>query len=588
MEDGPSEGPRSGGTLVRIGAIALLCLIPFAWAQVLWHMYLPAAVVQHAGDRYVIVAVNSRAAQQAGVRVGDRVNLDGLSAGDRYLLVLGSLTRPVQYPLVREGRVQPVTLSDERVRWPATWYTALDDIATVLVGTISLLVAAILLWRRPSALTFAFALYALGAVPAYTIIELFARAPSPVLSAVIAVVFVVFGPLPQFALLYFAVRFPRTPSSPQGRLALHGATALALGAIVLYLFRYSRPDAAIDPADVLRDLLPQFAAVVLATAVAAVRFTRSTGADRRRIGWVLLGMVVSGASYCVVGFDQDFVNIGFPMPHWIGPIAALGYGVFPLTLTYAVLRHRVIDVGFALNRTLVYTLLTLTVVIVVSVVDWLSGKLISNSNLSLAIEAVVTIALGVGLNALHTRVEHLVDRVVFRKRHLAAQRLELRIRALDFATSPGAVESALVDDVVSVLELRSAALFHRAAGSSFMRVRALGWDGCTDRIEADSLLARALTAEERAVFLDEQGIREPAFPKGAARPDVAIPLIVRHELIGCALYGHRDGEGVVDPEERSLLERLARVAASAYDAIEAAEWRRRALAAEERTSMPLG
>jgi GAF domain len=582
MQDGPTERPSAAVTAARIGSVVLLCLIPFVWAQVLWHMYLPAAVVQHDGGRYTVVAVNGPQAERAGIRVGDAVSVEGLSAGDRYLLVLGSLTRPVTYPLLRNGRVQAVTLADEPVRWPATWYTALDDVATVLVGTVSLLVGALLLWRRSSPLAVAFALYAFGAVPAYTIIELFARAPGVVLGAAMTVIFVLFGPLPQFALLSFAVRFPRTPSSRLGRLVLHGADALAVAALVLYTVRYARPDAAIESADVVRDLLPQFAAVVLASVVAAIRFSRSIGADRRRVGWVLLGMVVSGASYCIVGFDQDFVNIGFPMPHWIGPLAAAGYGLFPVTLTYAVLRHRVIDVGFALNRTLVYSVLTLTIVIVVSAVDWLSGRFLSNSNLSLAIEALVTIAFGVALNGLHARVERIVDRVVFRKRHLAAKRLELRIRALDFATQAATVEAALVDEVVAVLELRSAAVFQRAPSGDFARVRATSWDGSSQRLDPESLLVRALVAEERTVFLDEQGIGEPAFPHGAAVPDLAIPLIVRHELIGLVLYGHRAGEGILDPEERALLERLARAAASAYDAIEAAEWRRLALAAQER------
>jgi hypothetical protein len=41
------------------------------------------------------------------------------------------------------------------------------------------------------------------------------------------------------------------------------------------------------------------------------------------------------------------------------------------------------------------------------------------------------------------------------------------------------------------------------------------------------------------------------------------------------LYGKRDGTSTLDPEERRLLERLAKAAATAYERIEAAAWRRR-------------
>jgi GAF domain len=572
----------AGRIAARLFAIVLLALVPFVWAQILWHQFTPAVVVQRVDGRYVVTSVSGSAAQRAGVRVGDEARVEGLSGGERYLLALGSLSRPVSYPLVRDGKVRTVVLPGQRVAWPSSWFAALDDLATAVAGTVTLIVGAILLWRRPSALTFAFGIYALGGVPAYTVIELFSYAPSAVLTAAVVVTFVLFGPIPQFALLSFAGRFPRTPRSTLGRLAMHGADLLALAAVILYAVRYSRVDAAVEPANVLKDLAPQVLAVVLASIVAAIRFSRSVGADRRRVGWVLCGLVISGASYCILNFDQDFVNIGFALPHWIGPFVALGYGVFPLTLTYAVLRHRVIDVGFALNRTLVFTVLTLLIVVVISAVDWLSGRFISNSNLSVIVEGLVTIAFGVTLNWFHGRVERAVDRIVFRKRHLAAKRLETRIRALDYATEAATVEDALVDEVVAVLELRSAAVFRRTDGESLVRARAVGWDGASQRLDSEQLLVRALRAEERTVFLDEDAIGVAAFPAGAARPDFAIPILVRHELVGLVLYGHRDSEAIVDPEERALLERLTRAAASAYDAIQAAEWRALALEAQGR------
>lgn len=539
--------PSAGAVASRIGAILVLCLIPFVWAQIPWHMYQPAAIVQVEGGRDTVIAVNGSEAARAGIRVGDVVDVTGLNAGDRYLLALGSIHRPVTYRIVRGGTIRPVTLRDTYVPWPSAWFSALDDVALGVVGTITLVVAAILLWRRPSVLTAAFAVYAFGAVPIYTMIELFTSGSTAALGAIVTAGFVIFGPVPQFALLCFAVRFPRVPTSRPGRAVMRAADVLLLAAIVFYAFRYGRVDATIAPSEIAKDLLPQLGATILASVVAAVRFSRSVGADRRRVGWVLVGMILSGVGYCTYNFDQDFVNIGFALPHWIGPVAVTAYGVLPLALIYAVLKHRVIDVGFALNRTVVYSIITLMIVVVVSAVDWLSGRFFSNSNLSVAIEGAITIAFGVALNWIHGRVERLVDRVVFRSRHLAATRLELRIRALEYATAAATVEEALVDDVVAVLRVRSAAVFRRDESLAFVRVREIGWDGAPSALDRDHLLVRALVAEERTVYLGEQRIGDPAFPHGAARPDVAIPLVVRHDVVGFALYGHRDGEGILDP-----------------------------------------
>jgi hypothetical protein len=80
------------------------------------------------------------------------------------------------------------------------------------------------------------------------------------------------------------------------------------------------------------------------------------------------------------------------------------------------------------------------------------------------------------------------------------------------------------------------------------------------------------------VVLADAGIRDDAFPTGEARPDIAIPIVVRHEFLGFTLYGHRGEDALLDPEEREMLVRLVIAGAQAYDAIDAAEWRRRALA----------
>jgi hypothetical protein len=54
-------------------------------------------------------------------------------------------------------------------------------------------------------------------------------------------------------------------------------------------------------------------------------------------------------------------------------------------------------------------------------------------------------------------------------------------------------------------------------------------------------------------------------PAALAQPILAIPLVVRHDLIGFVLYGgHKTGEAI-DPDEEKTLANLARDAASAYE-----------------------
>ena len=67
-------------------------------------------------------------------------------------------------------------------------------------------------------------------------------------------------------------------------------------------------------------------------------------------------------------------------------------------------------------------------------------------------------------------------------------------------------------------------------------------------------------------------------PPALAQPILAIPLVVRHDLIAFVLYGgHKTGEAI-DPDEQKTLANLAHAAASAYEHIHA-----KALLAESTT-----
>jgi hypothetical protein len=81
--------------------------------------------------------------------------------------------------------------------------------------------------------------------------------------------------------------------------------------------------------------------------------------------------------------------------------------------------------------------------------------------------------------------------------------------------------------------------------------------------------------------------RADNFPKEAAAPIIAFPLLVRHQLEGLALYGvHVTGEDV-DPDEIRSISNLTTQAAAAYDHLEAAMLRRQVDALTKRLAAVL-
>jgi hypothetical protein len=82
-----------------------------------------------------------------------------------------------------------------------------------------------------------------------------------------------------------------------------------------------------------------------------------------------------------------------------------------------------------------------------------------------------------------------------------------------------------------------------------------------------------LQANEENVWLEQ--LRSHLEKENSAIYVIAIPVLVRHELVSFTLYGaHRNG-AQLDPEEVELLEDLSREAARAYDHIDAVRMRER-------------
>lgn len=163
----------------------------------------------------------------------------------------------------------------------------------------------------------------------------------------------------------------------------------------------------------------------------------------------------------------------------------------------------------------------------------------------------------------------LVDRVLFRKRHQAEERLRQVTAALPFASDERAIAEALVKEPVWNLEFASAALFYRESPEGALRrVRAHGWgDDNATSLEADSLLVRYLQEEHEPLRLDDPHLLPSDTPQGAALPVLAIPTVNQHVLTAAVLYGAHVSHTLLDPDEIDLLHALARAAATSHSQV---------------------
>ncbi len=585
---GVAQGVRSmarpllGWVLAACAAVALILGWVEYFAPITQSTFGVALAAR--GDEAIVAAVLDGAIpSKSGLRVGDVVLLSRMTMSERLRLHfhISPVGSTMTIPIERHGVTLSASATSRSRHAPTGALVSYTFLA--IESTITLAIVGLIAWRRPSVATAALLFFGLGSLTCGRLIGLASWLPDGIFGGA-TVLIALLSYVPIFALIPFITRFPALPNTAGRRLRMRiGDVVFAMVAILCVLQTIYEPLlwqswSALDNAT-------NYASIIV-LGFAVVAYLDASGEDRRRIAWVIAGFVVSVVSATIFNAVDAIVSLS-DQTYLIFIIAALGCAL-PVALAYAVLRHRVIDLGFAVNRTLVYGVIVAVVIALVSLVDWLTAKLIDEQRLAAAVEALLTIAIGFTLTFIHRGVERLVDRIIFRKRHLAEKMIEYRIDALGFSESEGAVDETLSRDAPQILEFASAAVFRRAAAdASFACMDASGWPaGCVATIDSDALLVRSLRAIERPFFLDDALIALADAPAGAERPVLAIPVVAQHALIGFVLYGsHRDGSSP-DPDETALLFRLARAAGTSYASVEARRWRERVALLERSLGAP--
>jgi len=151
-----------------------------------------------------------------------------------------------------------------------------------------------------------------------------------------------------------------------------------------------------------------------------------TSAQRQQTKWLLYGYVPFYLVYLLYGALQSLPGLKTPDSLYlvVGPVFQQLFSlIVPLGFGIALLRYRLWDIDAIVNRTLVYGLLTVTllltyVLLVFSGQYLLASVFRSNNAVVLVVSTLIIAAL---FQPLRQRVQHLVDRRFYRRKYDAAK-----------------------------------------------------------------------------------------------------------------------------------------------------------------------
>lgn len=484
-----------------------------------------------------------------GVRSGDLIDLRKLSAQERYRFYTRWwwLGERAKLPVVRGAGIAEIPLQPVRYEFPLEWWLATIGQYWVLIF------AGIVSWRRPDLASVRFlSLCLLSWEIGLTFQSQNWITPFPLLDAVFSSVygFLYYGGIALLAT--YTTLFSGAGLLWRRILVLLSYAAAAAASIQSLLI-------AVGAWTALWDVLGGWlSATAVADAILAlpgllsmvsVVLTVATclPAERARVTWASMPMAIF--------FGTEGVTNGAlspTVPYFIshGAELVVNYMIFlaPLGLVYTVLNRRLLDVGFAVNRAMVYSVVSVVVVGMFIMFEWTLGEWLGASHATnLAISGGFALLLGLSIRAIHLRVDRTLDSLFFRKRHED----EKAIR--DFAR-----EATYITDPRVVVERAADVLRDHADAATVEFALDNGSDHYGAVSENDPAII-ALRARRHIVDLHDV--------KTELRGEFAFPMVGRGRLVGALVLGpKRSGESYA-PDESDAILQLAHGVGSTLDVL---------------------
>jgi two-component system, NarL family, sensor kinase len=265
-----------------------------------------------------------------------------------------------------------------------------------------------------------------------------------------------------------------------------------------------------------------FISIVSAMVAAVVRFRRAEREQRLQLKWFATAAVVAVGVF-FSSWPASFVSA--ELEHVLQDASLYAWALLPIAAGVAVLKYRLYDIDVVINRSLVYTALTVFVVGAYAGLVAFADSVSSRGGAASSLFAAVVVA--VAFAPVKERVQRTVDRLLYGERRDPYRALSQLGSRLEAALSPEDVLPAVVGTVAQALRVPYAAVELR----------------------------------------DEDGSHVVASVGSAKGGEERVALHYRGELVGELAIGLRPGESDLSPADRKLLDDLARQVGVAAHAV---------------------
>ena len=223
--------------------------------------------------------------------------------------------------------------------------------------------------------------------------------------------------------------------------------------------------------------------------------------------------------------------------------ALLAGGVAPALLTYAILRQKVFDLGFAVNRTLVYGLVSAILLAAFGVVEWAVDHFIpiAGREKNVVVDALIAVCIYLTFHRVRDFVEHGVERVFFHRWQQAEAAFRRFVKEAAFVTDSSALVRGMVHALAHYAEDAEVAVY-LAGEHGFARIAGDVGD-----------LPKRLDSNIPGLLSTRTDLKALEAHDGALSGCLIAPMVTRNTVTGVAILGPKPTGLNYRPDEIELI-----------------------------------
>jgi hypothetical protein len=216
--------------------------------------------------------------------------------------------------------------------------------------------------------------------------------------------------------------------------------------------------------------------------------------------------------------------------------------VFICLFSYAVLRHRVIDLGFAVNRAVVYGVISAVILVTFGLAEWMAEHFVhfEDREKSVLLDGGIALATYLVFHRVKHGVEHWIEKVFFRSWHDNEARLRRFVHEAAYISTVDALWQQFEQEIARFTKAHCTVLVRSTAGGFHAIQR--DTEGRTRLLLGENTkIPLALQADRKRVVVHE----EPLVSTGS----LAAPVFLRGSLQAIVLVQARENGVPFRPDE---------------------------------------